>query len=118
MTKEEICKHLQDMLDDKDCHGEMTGYQEKAVEFAITDLRAQAETECNKPLTLDELRKMDGEPVWVEQPNDATLPFWGIVDAENELVSGSLYCATFEDYDTEWLAYRHKPMEDTKGAKI
>lgn len=63
----------------------------------------------NAPLTLDELREMDGEPVWVVQPHDFLPPFWGIVNTEDESVSGSKYCGVFEDYDTEWLAYRRKP---------
>ncbi len=57
---------------------------------------------------------MDGEPVRVAQPSDTLLPFWGLVNVEDETVSGNLYCATFEDYDTEWLAFRHKPKEETK----
>jgi len=35
----------------------------EAFEVAITALRAQAEAEKNEPLTLEELRGMDGEPV-------------------------------------------------------
>ncbi len=37
----------------------------EALEMAIDALRAQQERENPKPLTLDELRQMDGEPVWV-----------------------------------------------------
>jgi len=54
------------MLDDKDCRGEMTGYQIDAVELAITDLQSRQDAEPNGPLTLDELRKMAwaGLAVW------------------------------------------------------
>ena len=67
----------------------------------------------NEPLTLDELREMDKEPVWVVQPHKVLPPFLGIVDTEDELVANFKYCANFEDYDTEWLAYRRKPEEGT-----
>lgn len=63
----------------------------------------------NDPLTLDELRGMDGEPVWVVHPDDVLPPFWGIVEADDGTVSNSWCYATFEDYDTEWLAYRCRP---------
>jgi len=49
--------------------------------------------------------------VWVVHPDDVLPPFWGIVEADDGTVSNSRYCATFEDYDTEWLAYRRRPEE-------
>ena len=67
----------------------------------------------NAPLSLEELREMDGKPVWVVQPHEVLPPFWGIVDADDESVANGKYCANFEDYDTEWLAYRRKPEEVT-----
>lgn len=36
-----------------------------ALEIAISALHAQQEVENPKPLTLDELREMDGEPVYL-----------------------------------------------------
>lgn len=65
----------------------------------------------NDPLTLEQLREMDGEPVWVVQVNGELRPMWMLVDAEDESAAGRLYCAMFEDYGTEWLAYRRKPEE-------
>ena len=35
----------------------------------VAALRAQQESEKNEPLTLEELRQMDGQPVWVEEPD-------------------------------------------------
>lgn len=70
----------------------------------------------NAPLTLEELQGMDGEPVWVIQPDNILPPFWGVVDAKGGTVVGVLYCGTFEDYDTEWLAYRRKLEEGTRTA--
>lgn len=80
--------------------------------------------ECNglnKPLTLDELRKMDGEPVWVvcltpeiydeppirwrilEKSIIGTFGVWGNKDS----------CLTEKDYGKTWIAYRQKPEEGT-----
>ena len=33
--------------------------------YALAALREQQEREENEPLTLEELREMDGEPVWL-----------------------------------------------------
>lgn len=63
------------------------------------------------PLTLEELREMDGEPVWVCEPN-GTNGVWGLVDLEYQMVrlhGGGL--AIWENNDKSWLAYRRKPEE-------
>lgn len=63
----------------------------------------------NAPLTLDELREMDGEPVWVCEPNGAN-GVWGLVDLEYQMIrlhGGGL--AIWENNDKSWLAYRRKP---------
>lgn len=65
----------------------------------------------NDPLTLEQLREIDGEPVWVVQVEGKLHPFWMLVDTEDESASSRLYAAMFEDYGTEWLAYRRK-LED------
>ncbi len=67
----------------------------------------------NDPLTLEELWEMDGEPVWVVQTDNLLPPFWGLIDAKDETVANSVYSATFEDYGTEWQAYRRRPEEET-----
>jgi len=68
----------------------------------------------NEPLTLEELRQMDGEPVWIE----VILPRCGN-DKEWALVFvGGGFCRTsvgniafFALYGQTWLAYRRKPEE-------
>lgn len=70
----------------------------------------------NDPLTLEELREMDGEPVFIKRigsdhPDDRA---WTLVDAEYGLcktVDGIK--AFFEFYGKSWLAYRCNPEEDT-----
>ncbi len=80
-----------------------------ACRLAVAALRAQAEAEKNAPLTLDELREMDGEPVCVA-PVDGGPYTWMLVDTEYEVcreAHGGL--AVFENFDKTWVAYRRKP---------
>ena len=75
-----------------------------ALDMAISALRQQEHfrdlTKKVEPLTLDELRQMDGEPVWVE-PNDSCPPHWRI-------------WSNSEPFDMAvFKAYRRKPEEGT-----
>lgn len=64
----------------------------------------------NEPLTLEELREMDGEPVWVRRMGkDVECMVIGSV----EWNAGEYY--DFSDYGKTWLAYAHKPEEGEKG---
>jgi len=80
----------------------------------------------NDPLTLEELREMDREPVWVKVIDhdvfaDKTDDFddWGLVRKSwVRILDGRRADLVhidydFEDYGKEWLAYRHKPKEET-----
>lgn len=73
-------------------------------------------TQPNEPLTLEELRKMGKEPVWVKclKPNKYINPptgwraleksltvTFGVWDGENVLIE--------RHYGTDWLAYRRPP---------
>lgn len=65
----------------------------------------------NDPLTLEELRKMDGEPVFII-PTRGSGGFctWMLVDTKYDLcreVHGEM--AVFENCGKTWLAYRRKP---------
>lgn len=77
----------------------------EALDMAISALRQQ---ECvgdvNKSLTIDELRQMNGEPVWCVSLG-AKLSRgdgWYIVGVNNWYMGG---------YGKTWLAYRQKPEE-------
>ncbi len=108
-----------------------TGLDSKFVQFCIDATQnglsmnrirelAQAEKDGrlvvlppNDPLTLEELREMDGEPVWII-PICGSGGFctWMLVDAEYELcreAHGEM--AVFENCGKTWLAYRYKPEE-------
>ena len=67
----------------------------------------------NEPLTLEQLRKMDGEPVWIVDvgPHKWYGPGWAIVDRDNCLVrtAKNWNPVFFERYGERWIAYRRPP---------
>ena len=64
-------------------------------------IKAMADLEDNPPLTWDELKKMEGKPVWVEEraENGLWWTYWVIWDGENAVLPE-------EKYGTDWQAYR------------
>ena len=83
---------------------------------AIAEKLCREARDENPPLTLDELREMDGEPVWVVPLNDFDiLPANYLVNAYAEQIVVDKFGAylDFEDYGKTWLAYRRKPGEES-----
>ena len=64
----------------------------------------------NLPLTLEQLREMDGEPVWICHPLDKRSGAWALVDLKFDMcrVAGG-GITVFENLGKTWLAYRHRP---------
>lgn len=66
----------------------------------------------NDPLTLEQLREMEGEPVWVEHCNGGE---WVIVEwnIHDEIASAQQARLDADNYDSDclgwWLAYCRKP---------
>lgn len=80
------------------------------VSFAIGEVKA----EKNEPLTLEELRKMDGEPAWFVSLKD-NFCCWGIVRVVTMSQTWFIAVAGTErafgdrdSYGESWLAYCHK----------
>lgn len=70
----------------------------------------------NKPLTLEQLRQMDGEPVWIDGKDYGG---WTIFKASaNKQVARCLYNVNLsyymDDYGKTWLAYARKPEKEEK----
>lgn len=103
----------------RNCHyADSSGTEEYKLALAINSilpdycaLRAQREAEKNEPLTLDELREMDGKPVWCS-------PYgWQI--CQEITASRGYLCLEFRGgthislagYGKTWLAYRNKPRK-------
>ena len=89
----------------------------EALDMAISALRQQEHfrevTKKVEPLTLDELRKMDGEPVWVQSPGVPEYGRWAIVEGVGENCLFLHDDFTCHDYGKIWLAYRKKPEEES-----
>ena len=127
MTREEAIKVLEKQFD-KSCGNYRYQNAEKldfedALWMAISALRQQEHfrevTKKVEPLTLYDLRKMDGEPVWCEIYIKGQFPFYGIVHGDN--VTGfipgddrpvNLAITNVGAYGLAWLAYRQKPAEE------
>lgn len=82
------------------------------INTALTALQEKAERDNPNPLTLDELREIDGEPVWFEWTKDALFPGGGWKVWGAKYIQA--YCdepAICEEYGKTWLAYLYKPKE-------
>ena len=107
MTNEVAISYLEPMVE----NAAFESYRE-ALSMATAALREQEERENPKLLTLDELRKMDGEPVWLqdnEYPENTEWAIWNDVLKECWLDRENT-----EQYGVFWFAYRSKPKEEIK----
>ncbi|WP_368234793.1 hypothetical protein [Anaerotruncus rubiinfantis] len=101
----------------EDTIGRRYGDIAQAFAMALEALREKAARENPEPLTLEELRQMDGEPVWCCSCLNGRSE-WAILRAVE--MSKTWFVALggatqgFGDKDTygkTWLAYREKPKE-------
>lgn len=86
---------------------------EKAILRRVMQMVVHAPTLTppNEALTLDELREMDGEPVYIHRDIFPEACGWRVI-AEADILrvyftDGS--SLSFTDYDKSWLAYRRPP---------
>ena len=125
MTNEEAIEYWEQFnaeIDDlydacSDADRDVLVKQREIVEYTISALRQQEHfrevTKKVEPLTLDELRKMDGEPVWGQSPGVPAYGRWAIVEGVGENCLFLRDDFTCHDYGKTWLAYRQKPEEGT-----
>ena len=117
MTREEaieILRKNRPTSDPRPCGMELCD----AVDMAISALRQQDHfrevTKKNEPLTLDELRRMEGQPVYIVENTE----YWAIVNSFDQAGVYLLSYGNPDDYGyfglygKTWLAYRQKPEED------
>lgn len=72
-------------------------------------------TQPNEPLTLEELREMDGQPVWVvpRGMHEKDEPMWCVLESPMALIPGVDYWSwDFDGYEETWIAYRRPPEEE------
>lgn len=88
---------------------------------ALTEQQDVPDTDVgkNEPLTMDELRNMDGEPAWFVSMRDG-FASWGIVRVVEMSKAWFIAVAGAErafgdidGYGKTWIAYRQKPEEWT-----
>lgn len=106
-------KSIQQWVPDFDNREDGLSYWD-AIDMAIDALSLS-----NEPLTLEQLREMNEEPVWCQYIGDTTFAsWWMIVDCEMNKCSSGEWELPFEDepddaYGRTWLAYRHPPEGET-----
>ena len=118
LTLDDAIAHLDDTLSDTGRKWSCESCRMEHVQLRawLAELR-EIKQERNTPLTLDELRQMDGEPVWIHFIGGAVIrnDGWFIVSqigTSEIFLSGkvSVY-KNFWYYGETWLAYRQKPEE-------
>lgn len=80
-----------------------------ALRAAIALLRTHLGSQPNAPLTLDELREMDGEPVWANKIKQWA--FVSVFEGTVSLVDRDGLCYTIKMAEP---IYRRRPEEETK----
>lgn len=82
----------------------------EALDMAIDALQEQEELENPKPLTLAELRGMDG-PVWVScKPIEGGYGYWCLCKNKKIITpAGSVYAV---EEIPHWVFYHNKPKEE------
>ena len=104
-----------DRVDSSSLRASQHGRYADALDMAISALSPP-----NEPLTIEQLRERDGEPVWIANPDALEYGRWGIVDgvyqAEDDqvlMLRGDYSC---HYYGKTWLAYR-RPSEGEENAQ-
>ena len=119
LTLDDAITHLDDTLLDTGRKWSCESCRMEHVQLRawLAELR-EIKQERNTPLTLDELRQMDGEPVWIKL-FDTDEAFWVLrnewVDTRNPepMILFHMRWYSHADYGKTWLAYRQKPEEGT-----
>lgn len=100
--------------------GEEYTFVNEALDMAIAALRAQAKAEKNEPLTVEELREMDGEPIYLFSEKYELDNGWSVCRGGYTDRDGTKWIKTdYGDYAEKSIecgdvrAYRRKPKEGT-----
>lgn len=81
-------------------------------ECPLVELPASMAAQLNEPLTLEELKQMYCQPVWVRY-EDGIHGSWGLVELDQITLPAGAYCIIREDsFGTGWKAYRRPPKEE------
>lgn len=84
----------------------------QALREAIDLLKTHPEAQPNEPLTLEELKQMYCQAVWVGY-RDGCHGSWGLVEIDEITLPSGAFCTIREDdFGLGWKAYRRPPKED------
>ena len=119
MTNEEAISVIENeiQIDVRLCTGEQVDRFQTALYMEISALRAEPTGDA---LTLEQLREMDGKPVWIERNESPHDGKWFIVDhADIENPDRTLYTkegVTYSDYGVHFTAYAYPPAHIDREA--
>lgn len=111
MTNEEAISVIENeiQIDVRLCIDEQVERFQEALYKAIDALRSRT---TGEPLTLDQLREMDGQPVWIERigSDSPEEKEWALVFCKEKFCRTSRgNVAMFWCYGIGWLAYAYPP---------
>lgn len=121
MTNEEAISVIENeiQIDVRLCTDKQVDKFQTALYMAISALRAEP---TGKALTLEQLREMDGKPVWIERNESPHDGKWFIVDhADVENPDRTLYTkegVTYSDYGVHFTAYAYPPAHIDREAWV
>lgn len=110
-VRDDALHYLKEYRDDRENLSEMISNCGKALNKYIMDIHTLAQQEENLPLTWDELRTMEGKPVWVEQHHGDTKGWLLILRKYDDVVTcttkhGNSFYLYKANYGEKWQAYR------------
>ena len=115
MTREERQASIQDFWDEAFNHSKHPEISDTSKAIALECMIEAEKRENPQPLTLEELRRMDGEVVYIPE-SEEYFGGMGIVSVSQERVVDvgvpKFGYWLFREYGEGWLAYRSKPKEE------
>ena len=111
---DDLLEIIEKYCGDYDCH-DSESFDKQAVRMAIRS--APTLTPQNEPLTIEQLREMDGEPVWIKRLKGLSVcdTGWAVVDVCPNQIRVWWPGSEVEDkpsekdYGKTWIAYRRPP---------
>lgn len=119
MTNKEAISVIENeiQIDVRLCTDKQVDKFQTALYMAISALRAEP---TGKALTLEQLREMDGKPVWIKNFEEPEKSQWRLChwDRGKYLVLQGISVRGYlvEDYSKQWLAYAYPPAHIDREA--
>ena len=117
MTREELQSAIQDFWDEAFNHSVHPEISAESKMIAFQCMIDEAKRRSTQPLTLEELRRMDGEVVYIPE-SEEYFGGMGIVSVSQERVvdvgDPKFGYWPFREYGEGWRAYRSKPKEGNR----